>query len=294
MLAILTGFIDLILAGYIIHRVLYANRTYHQLKIAIEQGDTNARSRYYQRILVFEFISATLALFALQFDFSKLRPGYLALTHISILPSAVQNGDFADGFAHGMAFAHSNILPSALQDGDLSAGFFHGIVSGLVGGLIFATAAAILIRIWKNRRPQGEQKKHWWHRLLPDFSALLPAGLRERLLFSAVAISAGVCEEVVFRGWLLYTLHNDLALNGTTLVLAAAACFGLAHFYQGAIGVIVTTIVAILFTFLYVQSGSLLLPSLLHILIDLRWVLLPARRSVDLPMLATENAGSVA
>jgi hypothetical protein len=43
-----------------------------------------------------------------------------------------------------------------------------------------------------------------------------------------------------------------------------------------------------------VQSGSLLLPILLHILIDLRWVLLPARRSVDLPMLATENAGSVA
>jgi membrane protease YdiL (CAAX protease family) len=269
MLAILTGFIDLILAGYIIHRVLYANRTYRQLKSAIEQGDTNARSRYYQRILVFEFISATLALFALQFDFSKLRPGYLALTHISI-------------------------LPSALQDGDLSAGIFHGIVSGLVGGLIIATAAAILIRIWKNRRPQGEQKKHWWRRFVPDFSALLPSGPRGRYLFAAVAISAGVCEEVVFRGWLLCTLHNVIGLNGTTLVLAAAACFGLAHFYQGAIGVIGATIVAILFTFLYVQSGSLLLPIFLHVLIDLRWVLLPARRSVDLPMLATENSGIVA
>jgi membrane protease YdiL (CAAX protease family) len=294
MLAIVTGFIDLILAGYIIHRVLYSNRTYHQLKSAIAQGDTNARSRYYQHLLVFEFISATLALFALQFDFSKLRPGYLALTHISILPSAVQNGDFADGFADGMAFAHNNNLPSALQDGDLSAGFFHGIVSGLVGGLILATAAAILIRIWKNRQPQREQKKHWWHRLLPDFSALLPSGPRERFLFAAVAISAGVCEEVVFRGWLLYILHNDLGLNGATLVLVAAACFGLAHFYQGAIGVIGATIVAILFTFLYVQSGSLLVPILLHILIDLRWVLVPTRRSVDLPMLATENSGSVA
>jgi membrane protease YdiL (CAAX protease family) len=269
MLAILTGFIDLILAGYIIHSVLYDNRTYHQLKSSIEQGDTNARSRYYQRILVFEFISATLALFALQFDFSKLRPGYLALTHISI-------------------------LPSALQDGDLSAGFFHGIVSGLVGGLIIATAAAILIRIWKNRRPQEEPKKRWWHRLMPDFSALLPASPRERFLFAAVAISAGVCEEVVFRGWLLYTLHNVVALNGTALVLVAAACFGLSHYYQGAIGVIGTAIVAILFTFLYVQSGSLLLPIFLHILIDLRWALLPARRSVDPPMLATENSGSVA
>jgi membrane protease YdiL (CAAX protease family) len=109
-----------------------------------------------------------------------------------------------------------------------------------------------------------------------------------------VAISAGVCEEVVFRGWLLCTLHNILGLKGTTLVLVAAACFGLAHFYQGATGVIATAIVGVLFTFLYVQSGSLLLPILLHILIDLRWVLLPAHRSVDQPMLATENAGSVA
>ena len=269
MLAILTGFIDLILAGYIIHSVVYENRTYRKLKSDLEQGDTNDRSRYYQRILVFEFISATLALFALQFDFSKLRPGYLALTHISILPSAVQNGD-------------------------LSAGFFYGIVGGLVGGLILATAAAILIRIRKNRRPQVEQKKHWWRRLLPDFSALLPSSPRERFLFAAVAISAGVCEEVVFRGWLLCTLHNVVGLKGTTLVLVAAACFGLAHFYQGATGMIGTAIVGILFTFLYVQSGSLLLPILLHILIDLRWALLPARRSVDPPMLATENAGSVA
>jgi membrane protease YdiL (CAAX protease family) len=159
---------------------------------------------------------------------------------------------------------------------------------------LFGTVFAILIRIWKNRRPQEEPKMRWWRRLLPDFSVLLPSNPRERFLFAAVAISAGVCEEVVFRGWLLCTLHNDLALNGTTLVLAAAACFGLAHFYQGATGMIVTALAGILFTFLYVQSGSLLLPILLHILIDLRWVLLPARRSVDLPMVSTENAGSVA
>jgi uncharacterized protein len=78
------------------------------------------------------------------------------------------------------------------------------------------------------------------------------------------------------------------------LVLVAAACFGLAHFYQGATGMIGTAFAGVLFTFLYVQSGSLLLPILMHILIDLRWVLLPARRSVDLPMVATENSESVA
>ncbi len=189
---------------------------------------------------------------------------------------------------------HASVFQSILRDGGSAGDYARGIYWGLYTGILFATVFAILIRLWKNRRTNGDRKKHWWRRLLPDFSSLLPSGPRERFLFAAVAISAGVCEEVVFRGWLLCTLHNVIGLNGTTLVLIAAACFGLAHFYQGATGMIVTVLAGILFTFLYVQSGSLLLPILLHILIDLRWVLLPARRSRDLRMLATENAGSVA
>jgi hypothetical protein len=42
-----------------------------------------------------------------------------------------------------------------------------------------------------------------------------------------------------------------------------------------------------------VQSGSLLLPIFLHVLIDLRWVLLPARRGCDQQMVETKNAHSV-
>jgi len=269
MLTALTFLFDLILAAYIVRRVARGSHDYRQLKSAIEKGYTNARTRYYLRIFVFEFTSVTLALFALQFDFSKFNPEYLALNHASI-------------------------FQSILRDGGSSGDYVRGISWGFYSGILFATVFAILIRVWKNRRANSDQKKSWWRRLLPDFSALFPSGPRERLLFAAVAISAGVCEEVVFRGWLLCTLHNVVGLKGTTLVLAAAACFGLAHFYQGATGMIVTAIAGVLFTFLFVQSGSLLLPILIHIVIDLRWVLLPARRSVDLPMLATENSGSVA
>ena len=269
MLTVLTLLLDLILAAYLIRRSAQGSHAYRQLKSAIEKGDTKARTRYYLRGLVFEFTSVTLALFALQFDFRKFHPGYLALNRASVFQSILRGGGSV---------------------GDFTTGAYWGFNTGIFLGTVFA----ILIRLWKNRRAQGEQKNPWWRRLLPDFSALLPSGPRERLLFAAVAISAGVCEEVVFRGWLLCTLHNVIGLNGTTLVLVAAACFGLVHFYQGATGMIVTAIAGILFTFLYVQSGSLLVPILLHILIDLRWVLLPARRSVDLPILATENSGSVA
>src|ERR1017187_7992854 len=101
MLAALIILLDLILAAFIVTRVIQSSRNYRQLKEAIAQGDTNARSRYYQRILSFEFISATLALFALQFDFSKLRPGYLGLTHISNFQPALPSGDFFAGFSQG-------------------------------------------------------------------------------------------------------------------------------------------------------------------------------------------------
>jgi membrane protease YdiL (CAAX protease family) len=94
-----------------------------------------------------------------------------------------------------------------------------------------------------------------------------------------VAISAGICEEIVFRGWLLSTLHSALRLDGTALVLVAAALFGLAHSYQGITGMILTAFAGAVFCALYVATGSLLVPIALHILIDLRFAVLPAPRT---------------
>ena len=98
----------------------------------------------------------------------------------------------------------------------------------------------------------------------------------ERLLFSAVAISAGICEEIVFRGWLLSVLHNPLGFTGTTLVFVAAALFGLCHIYQGPTGVVGATAAGVLLTALYVATGTLLAPIVLHALIDIRMAVLPS------------------
>ena len=80
----------------------------------------------------------------------------------------------------------------------------------------------------------------------------------------------------MFRGWLLSTLHGSLSLNGTALVLVAATIFGLVHVYQGITGIVGTALGGVLFCVLYVVTGSLLAPILLHILIDLRFAFLPA------------------
>jgi membrane protease YdiL (CAAX protease family) len=96
----------------------------------------------------------------------------------------------------------------------------------------------------------------------------------ERRWFAAVALSAGVCEEVLYRGFLLRYLTTLLpALGGTGVVLVAAAVFALAHTYQGPLGVVVTTFLALGFTALFVASGSLWMPMAVHALIDLRVLL---------------------
>ena len=76
-------------------------------------------------------------------------------------------------------------------------------------------------------------------------------------------------------------LRSRLPLNGTMLVAAAAGIFGLAHLYQQAAGVVLTTLAGVLFCALYVATGSLLVPILLHVLVDARFALLPAPQSED-------------
>ncbi|MEJ7704018.1 MAG: CPBP family intramembrane glutamic endopeptidase [Geodermatophilaceae bacterium] len=53
--------------------------------------------------------------------------------------------------------------------------------------------------------------------------------------------------------------------------------FGLAHLYQGRGGVVTTSVLGALLTFLYVGTGTLLVPMLVHAAIDLRILWVPVR-----------------
>jgi membrane protease YdiL (CAAX protease family) len=69
---------------------------------------------------------------------------------------------------------------------------------------------------------------------------LLPQSVLEILLWIAVSISAGLCEEAVYRG---YLQKQILAVSGSAIVavLGQAILFGLSHSYQGAKQVVVIT-----------------------------------------------------
>ncbi len=103
----------------------------------------------------------------------------------------------------------------------------------------------------------------------PGVRTILPATPREARAFSAVAITAGICEEVLYRGYLLWYL---LSLWPGRLAIAAAAAtliFGVGHAYQGARGIISTAIAGGIGMAVYLLTGSLLAPMLLHATLDL-------------------------
>lgn len=108
-----------------------------------------------------------------------------------------------------------------------------------------------------------------------DVRALLPRTRGELPYGAALSVSAGVFEELLFRlglPALVFAVTGDAlaAFLGTTLL------FGLLHAYQGPPGVLVSAVLGGIFVLLYLVTGSIVVPIVLHALIDLRsMVLIP-------------------
>jgi membrane protease YdiL (CAAX protease family) len=126
-----------------------------------------------------------------------------------------------------------------------------------------------------------------YQRSLDEVSRVLPATHQERLWFAAVSLTAGVCEELLCRGFLFRYLDGialHLPLPATLSV--AAAIFGLNHIYQGKIAILKTGVAGLAFGALFLVTGNLLIPMLLHAAIDLQmvFVLRPAKPQLDQPI----------
>jgi membrane protease YdiL (CAAX protease family) len=75
-----------------------------------------------------------------------------------------------------------------------------------------------------------------------------------------------VGEEIVFRGYLM--AYFDSLVGPAGAVLASSLIFGLGHAYQGVAGIVKTGVAGLLFAGVYVATGSLLAPMLLHAVTD--------------------------
>ncbi len=101
---------------------------------------------------------------------------------------------------------------------------------------------------------------------LGDLRAIIPHTPREERLFVLISITAGICEEILYRGLLMAVL---VAAMGTwPAVFASSVIFGAGHAYQGWAGVGKTAGVGLVMALLTVFSGSVFVAILLHTMID--------------------------
>jgi membrane protease YdiL (CAAX protease family) len=101
-----------------------------------------------------------------------------------------------------------------------------------------------------------------------NLSSFLPVTLNEKLIFAIVCLFAGVCEELVFRGFAL-TFMQQFETGIWLAVPVSAAAFGLMHLYQGISGFFTSFFMGILLAVVFAISGNLLLPVIIHILTDI-------------------------
>ena len=101
-----------------------------------------------------------------------------------------------------------------------------------------------------------------------DISYLLPRTALEKVFWIALSISAGVAEELCFRGFVITRLT---ILTGSIWpgVLIGSLSFGLGHLYQGWAGVVIIGIYGVLFSLLFVARGSLVPCIIAHMLQDI-------------------------
>jgi membrane protease YdiL (CAAX protease family) len=107
-------------------------------------------------------------------------------------------------------------------------------------------------------------------RQLESLRFFLPSSSLERRWFAALSITAGFCEELLFRGFLLrYLYTSPLQLGLAWATLAAGLVFGSHHLYQGRKGFISTSVGGLIFTAILLVTGSLAAGMVYHAAADL-------------------------
>lgn len=100
-----------------------------------------------------------------------------------------------------------------------------------------------------------------------ELSAVLPHTRTEMHWFAGVALTAGFCEEFLYRGYFIWAFSPWLGWWGAAAL--SLPFFAIGHLYQGWSGVLRTGLVGALLTLVVAIFGSLWPAIALHVLIDL-------------------------
>lgn len=130
----------------------------------------------------------------------------------------------------------------------IAAALLIGMVLNLLGGRVSGRGDAARLKAYGKLAP------------------FLPKTPRQHRWGMALSLSAGVAEEIAYRGFVMWMLAFFMPVYA--VIAVQAVVFGLAHAYQGWGGAVGTAILGAVIGLVYWATGSLFLPILLHVLVD--------------------------
>lgn len=208
---------------------------YKKLKVAISESQ-NVRLKFYRKVLIDLWVPTIFILLIVAFSQLNLNDIGFNLPKIN-----------------------TNTLGPWVTYTALGIGILYVII---ILYYLFGYRFSEKFRVMHNEAKQKESNKL-------SFSEMLPVTVKEKKVWTCVSITAGITEEIIYRGFLIYAfgyLYPNLSI--WLVIVMASLLFGLGHIYQGLTGVLKTTIIGLVFSVIFIGIGSILPLIIVHFLID--------------------------
>jgi membrane protease YdiL (CAAX protease family) len=140
------------------------------------------------------------------------------------------------------------------------------LTPGLIGAAIGFAVIVVLIVRQRRAALADDDTLEAVAKRMRHIERMLPASEEDLGWFYRLSITAGICEELLYRGYMIWYLSHWLGL--IPAIAVAAALFGIGHAYQGVKGILTTGLVGAFLGGVFAITGSLYLPMLMHALMD--------------------------
>jgi uncharacterized protein len=149
----------------------------------------------------------------------------------------------------------------------------HAGARTFAAGVLIVLLLIIALSALEARRSAAIQEK--MEKAFLRLSFILPLTGTERTWWIFVSLTAGITEEILYRGFLIhYFFAAPFHIGLAVAVIVSSVIFGAPHLYQGVAGAISAAILGFIFSAIFLITGTLLVPMVLHALIDLRILLI--------------------
>lgn len=178
-------------------------------------------------------------------------------------------GDYKIGIAMLWAVGLAGVVLWLIQSRSwdaLGMGVGTDSVIRWVAGIALALAGLLVAQAQGMQLLRSDDARKQLNDALGDLLFCLPKTKKELYWFKWVSFSAGVCEEILYRGFLMWFIASWFGV--LPAVVLSSVAFGIAHSYQGISNGVQTAIIGLWMAILFWLTGSLWVPMLAHFVFD--------------------------